>query len=72
MSASGVQSSVSQAGAAEDNAKLQRALDKMASDWTNLPEGHKLKKFQDQLKEILEVTGYNEMYGVELHAPIDG
>lgn len=73
MSASEVQSSVSQAGAADDHAnRSQKVLYKMASDWTNLPAGHKLRDFQDQLKEILEATGYKEMYGVELQAPVDG
>lgn len=72
MTTSGVQSAVAQAGAADDNVKLQKSLDKMAGDWNNLPEGHKLKKFHAELGEILSSTGYNEMYGVELQPPAEG
>lgn len=72
MSASGVQGNVAQASSADDNAKVQRELDKLYSDWSNLPEGHKLRQFQDALKDILDKTDYNEMYGVELVAPVDG
>lgn len=59
-------SAVNQSNAAEDNARLQRQLDKMAADWTNLPKEHNLSKFQDALPAILESAGYAEMYGVEL------
>lgn len=72
MTTSEVQSAVAQAGAADDNVKLQKSLDKMAGDWNNLPEGHKLKKFHAELGVILSSTGYNEMYGVELQPPAEG
>ena len=45
----------------------------MASpDWSNLPPEHTLSKFAAELSGILESTGYNEMYGVQLEAPAEG
>lgn len=41
----------------------------MATDWSNLPKEHKLNKFQEALKDILDNAAYNEMYGIELQAP---
>ncbi|CAK3826031.1 Hypothetical predicted protein [Lecanosticta acicola] len=43
----------------------------IAKDWDNLPKEHKLSQFAAALPEILEKTGYAEMYGVELVAPKD-
>lgn len=72
MSSSGFNSNVAQASAADEQRTLQRRLKAMNSDWTNLPEGHKLKKFQDALAGILRDVGHSEMYGVDLVAPAEG
>ncbi|KAK6395631.1 hypothetical protein LTR65_010649 [Meristemomyces frigidus] len=44
----------------------------MAEEWANLPKEHNLSKFAAELSKILESTGYKEMYGVELQAPVEG
>jgi len=54
---------------ANNERKLRNEMEKKNSDWTDLPEGHVLSKFSAQLAQILEKTGYKEMYGVELVAP---
>jgi hypothetical protein len=41
-------------------------------DWTSLPTEHNLSKLAAELPAILEKTGYNEMYGIELQAPEEG
>ncbi|KXT05542.1 hypothetical protein AC578_3688 [Pseudocercospora eumusae] len=64
-----VLSNVNQSDNAQINAKVQRRLDKMAADWSNLPKEHKLRKFSEALGDILKNAGYNEMYGIELKAP---
>ena len=37
--------------------------------WTDLPQSHNLPKFAAELPGIFANVGYQEMYGVELHAP---
>lgn len=62
---------VNQVTSEETNRKVQHKMAQLTSDWTNLPEEHNLTKFSSSLKEILESAGYNEMYGVELVAPLE-
>lgn len=64
-------SSVNQSNAAEDNAKLEKQIDALNSDWTNLPKTHPLHHFGIALggaEGILASAGHNEMYGIELVA----
>lgn len=42
------------------------------SDWPEFPESHPLAELSKKLGSILESTGYNEMYGIELVAPSEG
>lgn len=67
-------SSVNQSNAAEDNAKLEKKIDALNSDWTNLPRTHPLHHFGAALggaEGILANADYNEMYGVELVSGTD-
>lgn len=57
--------------AAELNRKVNAAIQKVGSDWDNLPENHALLKFSAKLGELIQEAGYNEMYGVELSAPTE-
>lgn len=63
--------SVNQSNAADDNAKLEKKIDALNSDWTNLPKTHALHHFGAAIGGaggILADAGYNEMYGVGLVA----
>jgi hypothetical protein len=71
MSSSGFNSGAAQVSAADEQTKVQAALDKKAADWSNLPETHNLNKFQHALKAILDTVGYDEMYGVQLVPPTE-
>jgi hypothetical protein len=67
-------SNVNQSNAAEDNAKLEKQIDALNSDWNNLPKTHPLQQFALALggtEGILASVDYNEMYGVELVAGTD-
>lgn len=64
-------SNVNQSNAADDNAKLEKQIDALNSDWTNLPKTHPLQQFALALggiEGILASVEYNEIYGVELVA----
>lgn len=63
--------SVNQVTNEDINRKVQVKMDKINSDWANLPKEHNLSKFSAALKDILAKAGYNEMYGVELIAPAE-
>lgn len=63
--------SANQSNAAEDNAKLEKKLDAVNSDWANLPKTHPLHLFSIALggpEGILAKADYDEMYGVKLVA----
>jgi len=45
------------------------AEDQAKDAWTDLPQSHNLSKFAADLPGIFASVGYQEMYGVELHAP---
>lgn len=61
-----------QAGMATLNNKMQDAKNERNRDWKNLPEKHPLNQFVKELPALLEKTGYNEMYGVELKITPEG
>lgn len=58
--------------AAEVESKTREAAAKMDGDWSDLPDGHVLLKMSAALPEIIQETGYSEMYGVNLQVPTEG